>query len=526
MLSLYIADDEPYVCALIRSLVDTEKLNLEIVGETYDGITANEFISTEQPDIAIVDIKMPGMDGLKIVENAAQANTKTVFLVVSGHKNFEYAHTALNLGVERYLLKPINEQELNEALAQITRQIVSENLTLEQSDNLQEELEKSTEINRKYLLSMMVNSSANESKLFAESVAVDQTLGFLYGKFCVAVIRLDGKVYYDSSQMEILLNRFLDYAEKHLIIRNGDFACVKYNEELYFLLNYCDFKEVETALNLLLDKARVSLFSHCSITIGISSEFYDIVSIEVQEAVLATQYRLVVGVDRIIHYANYSFPSDDYSVRETMKEDLFRMLEVSNDGGLNSWFERIRKDLIEATISPHHFYTYWIDICASVDEWVTRRVNGDSIVSSRILIAREIYGANTPALVLDRSESLIRQCFARYFDYLKGKESYYLRSAKKYVEEHYSEDFSLNDVANALFLNSSYFSSIFKKEEGITFSEYLLRYRLDQAKRLLKTHKYSVAQVSHMVGYSDARYFSKVFTKNVGVKPSEYRKLF
>jgi two-component system response regulator YesN len=98
--------------------------------------------------------------------------------------------------------------------------------------------------------------------------------------------------------------------------------------------------------------------------------------------------------------------------------------------------------------------------------------------------------------------------------------------AKQYIAEHYREQIKLEDVARQVHLNPVYFSTIFKKETGMNFSDYLINYRLDVAKDLLKTTGLSMAEIAGAVGYLDTKYFSKLFTKVVGIKPSEYRKLY
>ena len=103
--------------------------------------------------------------------------------------------------------------------------------------------------------------------------------------------------------------------------------------------------------------------------------------------------------------------------------------------------------------------------------------------------------------------------------------AHFVREAQAYISDHYREDLSLQDVAEHVHLNPSYFSSLFKKKQGMGFSEYLVHYRLEAAKRLLADPSMSIAAVGAAVGYSDAAYFSKLFTKTVGIRPKDFRKL-
>ncbi|QCX33184.1 helix-turn-helix transcriptional regulator [Caloramator sp. E03] len=113
-----------------------------------------------------------------------------------------------------------------------------------------------------------------------------------------------------------------------------------------------------------------------------------------------------------------------------------------------------------------------------------------------------------------------------HLQYKKAQENKPIRVAKQYISKNYKKDITLEDIANEVHLNPVYFSVMFKKEVGMNFSEYLINYRIDIAKELLKNKNYNICQIADMVGYKDSKYFSKLFTKVVGIKPLEYRKLY
>ena len=119
MQRVLIADDEHKVGLLIKRLIEWEPLELECVGLVRDGETAYERIVEEKPDIVITDIRMPGMSGLELIEKVTGMGLRPHFIVISGYKYFEYAQQAIKYGVEDYLLKPVDETELNEILRKI-----------------------------------------------------------------------------------------------------------------------------------------------------------------------------------------------------------------------------------------------------------------------------------------------------------------------------------------------------------------------------------------------------------------------
>ena len=108
----------------------------------------------------------------------------------------------------------------------------------------------------------------------------------------------------------------------------------------------------------------------------------------------------------------------------------------------------------------------------------------------------------------------------------KDKDIRPVREVKAYLEENYHQEISLNDLADMVSLNASYLSALFKKETGMTYTEYVMFCRLEKAKELLADTGKGIAEIADAVGYHDTRHFSKLFTRNIGLKPSEYRKLY
>ena len=119
MLKVLIADDEKMICSLISQLLDWNALGYEIVGMAYTGVDAYEMIRKEQPDVIISDIRMPGYDGIELIKRTKEAGIEAEFVMISGFKQFEYAQNAMKYGVKYYLLKPIEEDKLQEIAEEI-----------------------------------------------------------------------------------------------------------------------------------------------------------------------------------------------------------------------------------------------------------------------------------------------------------------------------------------------------------------------------------------------------------------------
>ena len=119
MVKLVVADDEERVCRLIVALGNWEELGIKVVGTAANGIQALELIRKEKTDILITDIRMPGLNGLELIEKVREISPDIKIMIISGYANFEYAQNALKQGVSDYLLKPINKDALNESLTKM-----------------------------------------------------------------------------------------------------------------------------------------------------------------------------------------------------------------------------------------------------------------------------------------------------------------------------------------------------------------------------------------------------------------------
>ena len=143
MLRVVLADDENKVILLMQKLIDWEALGYEIAGTANDGLRALELVREKQPHLLITDVRMPGCDGIELIQRAKALQPKLHFIVISGYRKFEYAQNALKYGVEDYLLKPLKQEELTGILLRLKEKMGQEaalEFQLKRSGEHQQEL--------------------------------------------------------------------------------------------------------------------------------------------------------------------------------------------------------------------------------------------------------------------------------------------------------------------------------------------------------------------------------------------------
>ncbi|MCR1898462.1 response regulator [Irregularibacter muris] len=384
MIRVIIADDENRICKLIMKLIQWDEIGMIIVGTASNGVEALELIEKEKPDIAITDIRMPGYDGLQMIEKAKAINKDLEFIIISGYGQFEYAKKAIEYGVKDYLLKPINQEELLQALHKVKEDITKKRGQVA----LKEQYESSLNLRGKNVRTSFLNNAI-------ESNGKDSTVNSLE------------EICFDFSK------KFIHRVER-------------------------------------LDKE------------GIKKE--------------------------ILHLQGEISQSD--IEREECRSLMHEIARI--------YYLTMKSNKIEAGDTPEE--------SKILEEAID---NSQSIEDLFHVLIDHIDTSLTLLLDKDRAGNL-RQ----------------INQAKKYIEENYMKNITLEDLGTHIGFNPSYFSSLFKKETGTSFIEYLSQIRMEKAKELLRESDLRIQDICLMVGYNDVKYFSKSFMKYTGLKPNEYRKIF
>ncbi len=349
--SVYIAEDEEWIRMGLKKMIRWQALGLELAGEAEDGETAVQQILALRPQILLSDIRMPLVSGLEVARRvqAELPELKTIF--ISGHRDFEYAQQAIDLRSVKYMLKPVDDEELNQVLMQVTRELLTKNASPAAPSSI---------IN---LLGAPVPSQA-----IMQRVTVGIELG-------------------DPDQAPMLAK------EVHSEL---DSLALSQSDALAYLTTLC----MDTASHL-------------------RRKGFDVAA----------------GPDELKAYMAHPRKSDS-------------------------------------------------------DDWVVRWLSA---------LAGEVM----------RSRS--------------GGVTQIIERVKDYIDNHYTWDISLSQMAERFYINLPYLSSAFKRVVGQNFQDYILKKRMDKAAEILLETQLSVAEVASIVGYDDVRHFSRMFKKHLGMNPSDYR---
>lgn len=200
-------------------------------------------------------------------------------------------------------------------------------------------------------------------------------------------------------------------------------------------------------------------------------------------------------------------------------------LELLDKDRANAWFTSMCEKIEQTRIGRYDKLCAYEKLFVGAEKLIARELQGVQWPASSPNIHREFLSC----INVQEIQTLIKKYFndilAQYIQLKNLEPVRPVREAKKYIEDHFGEEISLEKVAEHVYLSPVYLSIIFKNEEGITFNKYLTKSRMDKAKMLLKDPQYSIHQIAAMVGYKDLRYFIQLFKKNTGITPSQFRKI-
>ncbi|QNK40050.1 response regulator [Caproicibacter fermentans] len=537
MIKVIIADDEDKVCQLIRNLVDWRELDMEIAGIAHNGVEALDMVRELSPDLMITDIRMPGYDGIEMIRRARGLSENLSFIIISGYQHFEYAQDAIKYGVGDYLLKPIKREDLMASLNRIRQKHLRRSERISKEKMLYDQLKCGTEKLRQNLFADLLPGKAVLPD-GAGPVEVNRTYRYSFrpGLYQVCAVKIDcgWEDEYDSA-IRILEDKAVQIISRTLKGICFDLETSFMDSTTWCVLNYApeQKKNLRKSMKSLLDELMLqkAAFEKFSFTLGIGEAEPEVLMLHrsFQSAKYAVEQRLVVGCDRLIEPAH---PPVSTGCADGLLSDFDRKLSL--------FLEILDRDAVQACI---------LQLGKKIEE--EKKLSGEEIfyVASQ---AFDLYLTHLRGLKIAvesggerRGDFLTRanRCgsVSQLFAYLCARvtgsldriaeekrqtDTRPIRQAKQYIRQNFRSALTLEEVSGTVGFSPTYFSTLFKKETGSNFVDYLSEVRMEEAKRLLRETNLNVAAVCEQVGYSDQKHFTKSFRKFTGLKPNEYRKLY
>lgn len=533
MFKVFLVEDEIVVREGIRKNIPWEQYGFLYAGDASDGELALPLIRQIQLDLIITDIKMPFMDGLSLIELVREELPKTKIVIISGYDDFSYAQKAIRMGVEQYLLKPINKEKMTEMLIELGKKMEAERQQQEYIESFQREAQEYENFSRRRFFEQIVTGGLSVSDITETAKAMGISLN---APFYNIVLFCLNSAQYDASAPESYTDALAVVQNKvnQFFVGHTDLILFRWNITTHaVLVKGAQLKDIEERTRECIENIQ----KHCVIA-GQDVGWYIACGTPVSR--LSAIPLCFAEASRILSY-RYLFPQEhilsEESIRnfrqnlgvEPDKQDIDQecvrhFLSSAAKEEINRFISQLLHSTQRDTACLPVFCKYLAMTIyfAAVRYLTSIGCHNESFCSPEYWPDDSM---NEPDSVHEYAQRVLSLAVElRDLENVKQQRDI-LKQALAYIDEHYrDESISLNKVSRQVNISPNYLSAIFSQEVGQTFTEYLTGKRIDEAKRMLRHTEKRSSEIAFAVGYKDPHYFSFVFKKVEGCTPSEYRR--
>ena len=514
MYRILLVDDEILVRDAIKENIDWKSIDCELVGDCENGKQAAEFVKEHPVDIVLTDILMPYMDGMELSHFLHENYPNVVIVIFSGFGEFEYAKKAIQYGVSEYLLKPVTAMELTGVIEKMKKKVDQQRIEKNKMDRL-------TKTSEKYRKNEQIIRSKNMEALVNCTTDVNQTIQRLAemgidisaAEYRVALFDIDlysGMYQLDTEkQQESALMAFVLFNISDEIVTREE-AGIAYQEGSNRVCILFQGKwsrnftsKTKEICREIQQKTKEVMGFDVSMGIGKWVKRPEELVRSHDMAAQMLQYRYLLGGNLLIDM------EEQHPVQEEQVDQILSDIETA-----------IRQALMEksrACMYLQQVIRTMDNACEDVS------ADMDRIREGRDELLRQV----TDQMFFEDACKVVQKHTDRIFEILSemntSSSERQARLAIDYIQKNYMDpDLSLNSICSYLNISTSYFSTIFKDETGETFTEVLIRTRMEKAKELLENTTMKNYEIAEKVGFSDPHYFGISFKKMTGCTPTEY----
>lgn len=516
MIKVLIVDDEEIERLAIERIIKTELKEAIVVGQAENGRRAIELTEELLPDLILMDIKMPGIDGLEAIETIQKKKIEQpTFIIVSSYDTFDYARQALRLGVKDYLVKPSPKDTIVSTIRKVIGEIEQQKKEEKDWNKVQEQIQMLMPILEADLVTQLLFDHVHEVHLkeSMDIVGIQTTdrffaLVLIYNsKFGAAMAQNQQESFYRA-----LKAKFNQTGRGWIGAMSG---------RQIPMISFLDPEKGSYRLQAsLIARSLLQLSQHFSdiqLFIGIGGVYSSL-----EELKHSYHEALLCSADVDIP-ARFCFYEDLANKSETNHQVLFKTeKQVLEEIRLANW-ERVKE-----------LFLYLVQNFQMEQKRITeaqQRIHELFLVVYRLLeemgyhLEKPYFSTQSTTYQQLQTETLCKlEIMVKSIQSLaQVSETDVAHKIKQYIMQHSSEDISLEMIAEKVNLSPYYISKLFKDEFDISYIDFLTQCRIQKAKDLIWQGELSLKEVSFAVGYRDPNYFSRVFKKTCGVSPTQYK---
>ena len=509
-MNVLIADDERPVLEGLKYIIDWNDCGFSICGTAINGEEALEKILDLTPDLVLLDIRMPKMNGIEVVQAAVEKGFSGKFIILSAVSDFKLAQTAMRYGVDFYLTKPIDEDELEQAVRSVHNTINEENKVTYSFSQYRDKARES--IIREILTDTCDYRSLDLSDLHLQAniyqviTYENYNQNYFYQTWNFSdLMRVTNQ---DNNSFDIL-----EFERKKIILLKGDFAISKFQ-------NLLEHYQIPPQKGSPFDSVFLTYGQRVSRIQDIHMSYQDVCQLA-ERRFFCNENQHVIGYEELHHHLAATQPL--VPERATGFAETFSgYIQSHNKTLITETLHDLREYLTACTADITDLKHFLVDVYILVKQKIIRvfpNVNIPFPANATVitLIEEKCYLYEIITFLAEQFEMWMHSV-----GYSSGENV--LDEVLHYIHHNYQENLKLETLAPLFGYNSSYLGKLFSKKLGINFNSYLDQVRITEAKKLLQDESMKVYEIAEQVGYKNVDYFHRKFKKYEGTSPAEYRK--
>ena len=527
MKTVLIVEDEKMIRQGIKTMIMRSGVPIETIMECNNGETALEILKEQEIDVMFTDIRMPKMDGIELVQKMQSLEHIPLTVAISGYDDFAYAVEMLRNGVREYILKPINSNELREVFERIKVNLDKELDEKRNIDKLREYYMESLPVLQENFYTSLIEGRIPESQI--EKYVQNYQINLTGPYYVVTVLHISTTNPENVPIDPFLLTVSVKKLAEEQLTEKWNCRTVTYLGDILVIAQLSD---VDSVTHFTDDMDRFCKMAKrvckATVTAGIGHVCNQLsqLSLSYHGAKNATSYRVLYGNTRAINIAEMDpQESVDEHWEEAYIEKILKKVKMGEQEPLEEAIAEFTGQMAKTRMSLQNYRILVMELIAEIFRFGSNnQINMDEVFGNNSdLYNQALQLESTDALgawLKENCMKMQRQVTNERQDTTKS----FVTRAVEYVKEHYADqELSIETICSYLNVSAAYFSTVFKKETGKTFINYLTDYRMEQAVDLLLTKDEKTYIIAEKVGYSDPNYFSYVFKKQFGMSPSKYK---
>lgn len=525
MVRIIIADDEPHFCTYMQNIIAWEEEGFEICAVCKNGKEVLSAFEKYNPDVVLLDINMPGIDGLTLGEILRKENSDIKIIFITGYSEFEYARKAIQLGAVEYILKPFSKDELMAVMEKIK-------LRIQQQAMAQYQRNIDLQIVREEILKKWICEINEKERARFEADLERIGIHFPYEYYQVQVLEIDTISSMWNNREDIELWKFG--------IKNILDELMEQNE--WKQISFCGWEErIVSILNIEPEEYRKRAWEKgyketqrqierhlkgtVSIGAGTLEKGIEKVNVSYRNSLIALEEKFLRGNNAFILFEEVTEQNSQTNIyRLEIYDRLLKGLRKGDIEEIEELLRELEVEMQRTHLSSEYIYLILSGMMSVCLSYVTE-MNGDiqKIGGMKFSPYTEMYKASSLEQCILYLKNTFKKVIHEYQSTTSKRKKEITEKVCDFIWEHYSDSqMTVESIAASIFLDPSYIRRVISSQLSCTVSDLISEVRMKEAARMIKETELSISMIAERVGYNEPGYFSRCFKKYYGITPRQF----